>query len=240
MCFNLLILDVPQLRPFRIVCRVVFRKVHTTSLGEPLSMSNFTSSLLCSFRFGLEPASPHTRWEPSSSCHSLVYSSGASLLSSHSLNHNNTLQANPHQHPQQQWTNRQVEQEKSSPLERVAIQRVQALKQQSVTGAIPLLQVSSGVALAIDGIEFSCEPHFQQCPRQPRNGSFHLCSRCSFLQNHHFFSRCCSCPCLALSLFPFLFLPLPCPSSCHDPHQPGADTVIHSGTRRCNFHWWLF
>ena len=137
-----LIVDVPQLRPLRIVCRVLFGKVHTTSLGEPLSIINFTFSL--SQRVRTPERSPHHR-----ATHSCILPVP--------VFHPVTLPiitANPHQHPQQQWTNRQVEQEKSSPLERVAIQRVQALKQQSVTGAIPLLQVSSGVALAIDGIEF--------------------------------------------------------------------------------------
>ena len=51
-----------------------------------------------------------------------------------------------------------MEQEKNSPLERVAMQRFQGPKQTTVTGAKPLLQVPSVVVLAIDGIKFSCDP----------------------------------------------------------------------------------
>ena len=93
-----------------------------------------------------------------------------------------------------------------SPLEHVAIQKIQGQRPQNVTGSTPLHQVPSGVVLTIEGIEPSCDPisnSVHSNHERAQSISAHVAHSTSL----HFLSRGFSSPRLSFYPFsPFLFL----------------------------------
>ena len=122
-----LILNVPQLCPFCVVCRAAFRKV-TLQASISLCHCSADSNLDSSLRLHTPDRYFHHRtihWRNVPNC-----ANTASHPSSRSPSRTTIHQASlPQRPPQVQQTNRCVRQEKNSLLGHAAIQRIQGQKQ---------------------------------------------------------------------------------------------------------------
>ena len=248
MCFNFLILNVPQLCSFCVICRVAFRKVHAarcalrTTVDHQfhfvfaLLIRTWTRACNSTHQIGTFIVVPFTR----------TISESCQYQSSCQSSIQVTLRiVPPFIGPVLSSSTDSDQQTGETGEEFTSCTRCDTEDPGSETtvceGCDTIVhRVPSDDAPAIEGTGPSCDP-ISNSDHSNHGTVLSTSDHDARATNFPFLSRCCSFPCLSLLLspclsfsclflfpfpFPFsLLFPLPCPFLCQDPCQPTADTV---------------